>query len=457
MSSNVSSRQCKSSCLALVLWVLSVPFFAQRGWSEEPAAPPKPNAAVPDTELLRLFADTLDQVERNYVKPVDRRELMEAAIRGMLARLDPHSAYIPPAELDRFRTGIENEFGGIGVTVTAVDGALTVVSPLYGTPAYKAGVRGGDTILEIDGLAAAGISVDEAVARVKGPIGSPVKLTIKHAASGTTETIEIARAVVHVDSVLGDHRKADDTWSFLLDEDRKIGYIRIVNFSRTTADELRSALGELKRQELKGLILDLRFNPGGLLSAAIEVSDLFVSSGRIVSTSGRTGTIRKWEAHEPGTFEGFPMVVLVNRFSASASEIVAACLQDHHRAAIAGQRTWGKGSVQNVIELEDGKSALKLTTAGYQRPSGQNIHRFEGAAENDEWGVRPDGGLEVMLTPDEIEAYHAERRQRDAIVARAADQPAAPAAKYDKQLQVAFDHLLKQFDKDLAQKPVEQP
>jgi len=440
-----------SKVLALVAWVLLVPFFSHPGWCDEPSKSPKPDPNT-DTELLRLFADTLDKVERNYVNPVDRRELMEAAIRGMLAKLDPHSAYIPPTELDHFRTGIENEFGGIGITVTAAGGTLTVISPFYGTPAYKAGVRGGDAIVEIDGQAAAGISVDEAVARVKGPIGSPVKLTVRHASGGTTETLEIARAVVRVDSVLGDRRKADDTWSFLLDEDRKIGYLRIVNFGRNTADELRTALGELKRQEVQGLILDLRFNPGGLLTAAIEVSDLFVASGRIVSTSGRTGTLRKWDAHEPGTFEGFPMVVLVNRFSASASEIVAACLQDHHRALVAGQRTWGKGSVQNVIELEDGKSALKLTTAGYLRPSGQNIHRFEGATESDEWGVKPDSGLEVLLTPDEIEAYHAERRQRDAIVAHTADQPATAAAKYDKQLQVAFDQLLKLMDKDVAQK-----
>jgi len=437
--------------VAAVAFVLSVPLIVQPGWSEEPTQP-NPPATAPDTELLRLFADTLDQVERNYVKPVDRRELMEAAIRGMLARLDPHSAYIPPKELDHFRTGIENEFGGIGVTVTAAEGTLTVISPILGTPAYKAGVRGGDTIVEIDGLAAAGISVDEAVARVKGPIGSTVKLTVKHAAGGATETLEIPRAVVRVEAVLGDRRNADDTWNFLLDEDKKIGYIRLLNFGRNTADELRTALGDLKRQEMKGLILDLRFNPGGLLTAAIEVSDLFVASGRIVSTSGRSGTLRKWDAHEPGTFEGFPMVVLVNRFSASASEIVAACLQDHHRALVAGQRTWGKGSVQNVIELEDGKSALKLTTAGYQRPSGQNIHRFPGAAESDEWGVKPDDGLELILTDDETKAYQTQRSRRDAIVAHPADQPASMETKYDKQLQLALDQVLKSIDKAVAQK-----
>jgi carboxyl-terminal processing protease len=204
----------------------------------------------------------------------------------------------------------------------------------------------------------------------------------------------------------------------MLDPEKRIGYIRITAFSRDTASELRKALDSLDTRKLRGLVLDLRFNPGGLLTSAIEVSDLFISEGRIVSTKGRNTDERVWDAVKPGTYEGFPMVVLVNRYSASASEIVAACLQDHDRATVIGERTWGKGSVQNVIELESGKSALKLTTASYARPNGHNIHRFPDAKESDEWGVKPNDGLEVRLSADEMARLLEHRRRLDIIEAK---------------------------------------
>ena len=400
-------------------------------------------------ELIKLFAETFDQVERNYVREVDRRELVEAAIRGMLSELDPHSAYIPPDELERFKSSVENQFGGVGVTVSLETGKLAIVSPVYGSPAYRAGLRGGDRIVAIAGQPTDGITMDEAVRRMKGKIGTTVKVAIERALGGERADLELTRELVRADSVLGDRRKSDDTWNFLLDhadqDERKIGYVRITTFGRSTADDFRSALIELKAAGMQGLLLDLRFNGGGLLTSSIEVADLLVQRGRIVSTSGRNARQRVWNAKEEGTFAGFPIVVLVNRTTASASEIVAACLQDHGLAKVVGERTWGKGSVQNVVELESGRSALKLTTAGYVRPSGKNIHRDENSAETDEWGVRPDEGLEVILTPDEREAYAADRRRRDAIVARAeGGGPPAPA-KLDGQLQAAYDELLRQL------------
>ncbi len=397
--------------------------------------------AESDFELYQIFADTLDQIERNYVKDVSRRELMEAAIEGVLSKLDPYSNYISPDDIGRFKSNVEHSFGGIGIQIGIEHGQLKVISPLLGTPAYRAGLESGDVILEIDGKSAEGIQIDEAVKRLKGDADTKVTLTIRHAGSREKESVTITRELVHVDTVLGESRKSDDSWDFMLDSDKHIGYIRITAFSRDTAPDAKRVLKELEKEGLKGLILDLRFNPGGLLSSAIEVSDLFVSDGKIVSTKGRNTPERVWEAQQDGTFEGFPMVVLVNHYSASASEILSACLQDHERAVIIGERTWGKGSVQNVIELEGGKSALKLTTAGYHRPSGKNIHRFPNAGEGDEWGVMPDDGYEVKLNGRQTARLIQYRRKRDILVGEHekalasedhGDSPPTDAAKPEK-------------------------
>ena len=350
--------------------------------ADEPAAAPdtpaadaaagSPDAAKRDDdyyELYQVFADTLDQVERNYVKPVSRRELIEAAIGGVLGKLDPYSNYINRDDLGRFKSTVESQFGGIGIQITIDHDQLKILSPLVGTPAYRAGLQAGDNILEIEGKTTDGVSIEEAVKRLKGEAGTSVTLTVAHVGSSKRETVTVTRELIHVETVLGDHRQNDDAWNFMLDADKHIGYIRVTGFSRDTAADLKKALENLKTAGLKGLILDLRFNPGGLLTSAIEISDLFITSGRIVSTQGRNTPERTWDAQQEGTFEGFPIAVLVNRYSASASEIVSACLQDHKRAVVIGERTWGKGSVQNVIELEGGRSALKLTTASYKCPA----------------------------------------------------------------------------------------
>jgi carboxyl-terminal processing protease len=401
-------------CVWLLL-VFTSPALVGRALADEEKKP-----SEEDYELYQVFADTLDQVERNYVKDVSRRELMEAAIHGILNKLDPYSNYISPEDIGRFKSSVENQFGGIGIQIGPENGQLKIISPLVGTPAYRAGLESGDVILEIDGKSAEGISMDDAVKQLKGEAGTKVALTIRHPGSANKETVTITRELVRVETVLSDRRKSDDTWDFMLDHDKHIGYIRVSAFSRDTAQDLKKALVELQKEGLKGLILDLRFNPGGLLTSAIEVSDMFVADGKIVSTKGRNTAERVWEAQKEGTFEGFKMVVLVNHYSASASEIVAACLQDNHRAVIIGERTWGKGSVQNVIELEGGKSALKLTTAGYHRPNGKNIHRFPDAKETDEWGVMPDEGYEVKLNGAQTGRLIEYRHKRDILVSKRA-------------------------------------
>jgi len=380
-------------------------------WQATQGAKPKDEMM----ELYGVFVDAVEQVEANYVRPVDRRELLESALKGMLQNLDPHSSYINTTEWKQFKRQIEGRFGGIGIQVGMDPDAnrLKVIAPMVGTPAYEAGVLAGDLIMEIDGQSTEGMNPDKAVEVLTGRPGTAVKLTVLHEGTEKAETLSMTRAIIDVPSVLGDNRKSDDAWDFMLDKGNKIGYIRITSFIQNTTEELKKALDELKAEGMKALILDLRDDPGGLLGAAVEVSDLFVDEGLIVSTKGRNTISKTYEAEKEGTCDDFPMVVLVNQNSASAAEIVSACLQDHNRAVVVGQRSYGKGSVQNIIDLEDGKSVLKLTVATYQRPSGKNIHRFKNAKDSDEWGVSPNPGMEVKLTTSQYTSWLLARRDRD--------------------------------------------
>ena len=406
-------------------------------------------------QLMQVLADTFEQIERNYVKDVDRRKLAEAALRGMLEELDPYSNYISPEDLSKFTVQVEQEFGGIGIQVTVDDQSrrLMVTSPLPGTPAYKAGIRAGDIVMEIEGKSTEGITIDQAVKLLKGKPGETVKIGVLHQGASKVEELNVMRAIIHVSSVLGDAYKADDSWNFMYNADKKIGYIRLTSFSRDTTKELKAALEELKTQGMKALVLDLRFNPGGLLTAATEISDLFLEEGKIVSTKGRNVEEKVVTAKKAGTYSGFPLAILVNRYSASASEIVSAALQDHKRAVVVGERTWGKGSVQNVIELENGKSALKLTTASYHRPSGKNIHRFPNAKDEDEWGVMPDEGYSVPFSGDEMGKYLENRRKKDIVT-----KDPVKSDFVDKQLAKAIEYIDAELAKPAATPaPAEKP
>lgn len=390
-------------------------------------------------ELMKLFADTFEQIERNYVKDVDREELMQAAIEGMLKKLDRYSNYIAPEELQAFNESVEQEFGGIGIQVDEDRQAnrLIVISPLPGTPAYKAGVKAGDVIMEINGKSTEGFSISDAQKLLKGKPGESVTVGVLHVGDEEVTQLEMERAIIQMKTVLGDRYNDKSDWEFLLEGDSKVAYIRLTHFSNRSADELAEALTRLKEQGMKGLVLDLRSNPGGLLSQAIEIADLFIDEGTIVSTRGRNSPERTWNAEKNNTLTDVPMAVLINRYSASASEILSACLQDHNRAVVVGERSWGKGSVQNVIPLEGEKSALKLTTASYHRPSGKNIHRFPGAKESDEWGVVPNDQFLYQMTIDDIRAYQDYRRARDVL-----DEDGPPKSEYqDPHLKLALDYL----------------
>ncbi len=400
--------------------------------------------------MFDTFAKVMTEIEQNYVKDVDRQALFHAGLQGVLGELDEYSQYIPPRHYTKLKESLDQQFGGIGIRVDLDETTkvLIVVSPLFGTPAYKAGIRAGDQILEVDGQSTEGFSIQQAVELMRGKEGDPVKLSVLHDGDQKPTQYEIVRAVIKVPSALGDRYNPDGTWSFRLEHAPHIGYVRINSFSEETASEMKSVMEDLKATGMQGLIVDLRNNPGGLLDSAVEFCDLFIDDGRIVSTRSRNGhDDRTYDAHANGGFEGFPMAILVNGFSASASEIVAACLQDHGRAVVVGQRSFGKGSVQNVIPLEGGNSALKLTVASYWRPSGKNIHRFKDDDEDAVWGVFPNVGFEVKLEGDELDKATDHRLERDVLrpAPKETDPVEAPDADegpyVDPQLQRAIDYI----------------
>jgi carboxyl-terminal processing protease len=294
---------------------------------------------------------------------------------------------------------------------------LMVISPMVGTPAYEAGILAGDIIVKIEDKSTDSMRSAEAVKMIQGKEGTQIKLTVVHEASRETESISITRAKIEIKSVLGYKRQEQDPkqWDWFVEDG--IAYIRLVQFIDHTADDLRKAVQAAEQAGAKAMVLDLRDNPGGLLSSAIEVSDLFLTEGTIVSTRDRNNGGREWKAKAEGTLMlGKPLAVLINKNSASASEIVSAALQDNKRAKIVGERSFGKGSVQKIIKLDgDPPSALKLTTDTYWRPSGVNIHRYEDAKDTDDWGVRPDKDLDVVLKDDERLEYLRFRRSRDLV------------------------------------------
>jgi carboxyl-terminal processing protease len=322
--------------------------------------------ALPDDTYkeLQTFANVLAIVQKNYVEPVSTKDLINGAITGMLASLDPHSAYLTPDLYRDLEVETRGSFGGLGIEITVKDDTLTVVSPIEGTPAYKAGLKSGDQIIKIDDDFTKGMTLTDAVKRMRGPKGSKIRLTIHREGIPDLFTVTVVRDVIKIDSV-----KAKD----LKDG---YAYLRISTFQDGTNDDVDKAIAKFDKQgngHIKGLVLDLRDNPGGLLNQAVSVSDDFLDGGMIVYTQGRDESQQqKFFAHKKREFNDYPMVVLVNGGSASASEIVAGALQDQRRALIIGTQTFGKGSVQTILPLDD-DSALRLTTARYYTPNGRSI------------------------------------------------------------------------------------
>lgn len=323
----------------------------------------KPETDIP-VEDLRTFTEVMSRIQQDYVEDVSDQTLLRNAIRGMVSGLDPHSSYLEPREYEQLQSGTQGEFGGLGMEVGMKDGFVEVVAPIEGTPAAEAGIRAGDTITRLDGEPVKGMGLQEAVDRMRGKPGSEITLTVVREGNDKPMEITIERAIIEVESV--NSRMLEDGF----------GYLRISQFQAGTGDEALTAIEGLQQQadgSLDGLILDLRNNPGGVLDAAVSVSDAFLSDGQIVSTKGRIKRAKQGFSATPNdALGGAPLVVLVNGGSASASEIVAGALKDHGRGVIVGRQTFGKGSVQNVLPLPEG-AALKLTTARYFTPSGRSI------------------------------------------------------------------------------------
>ncbi len=332
----------------------------------------------------------------SFTDQPDEELMQQAMIEAMVATLnDPYTLYVPAAQEAEFNKVLRGTYVGIGAEVNVTDGFLSIVSPLEDSPALEAGLQAGDIVLEIDGKGTNDRSIDESIQLLLGEPGTPVAIRVRHL-DGTEETLSINRQQIVTRTVKG-VRRVGSGWDYWLDEPRAIGYMRISQFLDETPHGLREALEALRGRGLRGLILDLRGNPGGELGVAIDTADLFLAEGPIVSVQGRSRRPQSWQARAEGTVGDFPIVVLVNRFSASASEIVAGALQDNHRAKVLGTRTFGKGSVQEVHELPYGEGSLKVTTGHYFLPSGRNISRSE---NTEVWGVDPDPGYVVEMSDE---------------------------------------------------------
>ncbi len=439
-------------------WLLIVPALLMAGLIFSYSAPP-PEA---DYQNVRTLVDVLAEVDRNFYKnltPAEKQKLVENMINGGLRTIDDHAQYFNEDALNRFEDENSGQFGGVGI-IMAIDPSdpyLTISTAMPGTPAYEAGICPGDIILKVDGKSTQNLNFDEARKLIAGPPGTQVVLTIRRG-DKEPQNITLIRAKIEQHAVYGYERDPKDPgkWDYFADPKNKIAMIRLERFNEKTTEELKSALETAKAEGMKALILDLRGNPGGLLSEACKVSDLFLAGGGIVSTKNRDGKGRSETAKDDKSWlenaAELPMVVLIDRMSASASEIVAAALQDNGRAVLMGERSYGKGSVQKVFHLPpDEKRAVKLTAETWWTPGGRNIHKARDAKESDQWGVLPSEGYAMKLSIDDLRKMALLRRRIDVIPGKNGDPIAVkkdeelPADYRDPVIEKALEYLRKKL------------
>lgn len=410
----------------------------------------------------RYIADGLVAIDEGSLEAVPDRELFDAAMEGMVGALrrygDEHSQYLPEEEADPLRTDIRQQFGGIGVRI-GFEGdppRLVIVGPPEpGTPADRANLLPGDQILAIDNQATEGLAMADVLRLMRGQPGTKIQLLIRQEHADHPRTVDLVREVIDIESILGDRRSEKGGWEFRLAAEPRIAHVRIASFGDRTAMEFARVLEQVMANGVEAVVIDLRDNAGGALDAAVAVCQMLLPAEKVIAeTRGRGQSLRqRYATTVDGDYLDLPLAVVVNQNSASAAEIVAACLQDHGRAIVVGERTYGKGTVQQLVPLESGRSLLKLTWASFWRPSGERIHRAAGSAADGTWGVMPDPGFQRTLTPDEYAAYRKYRVDRDILGLRQRQSPAEngkpnPTADFvDEQLQMAVNYLRDELDK----------
>jgi len=411
-------------------------------------------------ELMVLLSDVRERLGKR--EDLDNNKDVDIAVQQMLGHLDPYTNYIDLETREKMKQEMTGQFSGIGIQIRkdAATDYLLVVTPIMGSPAYKAGLKTGDIITTVtrevdsegkplakpDVFSTKDLPLAEAVKRILGKAGTKVKLQVERKGEAKPLEFEITRGRVEVESVLGHKRKANDNWDYMLDPQSGIVYIRLTSFVRNSFDAMEKVVSELdKKKQIKGLVLDLRFNPGGLLTSATDICDLFIDDGLIVSIRPRRGAESPIYGKKEGSYLHFPMVCLVNGGSASGSEIVGGCLQDHKRAIIMGERSYGKGSVQNIQLFKQTGGEIKLTTATFWRPSGKNINKSstKSGAEDEEWGITPDKGYLMKLTPKERDELF--DHMRDSEIIGGAPKSETKMEFKDKQLDMALEYLRKQI------------
>ena len=419
-------------------------------------------AAQDRTGQGKRFAEVIQRIDEGYFRTVDSEQLFQAAMEGVFRKLDDRSEFIEPSKLKNYERDFKKEFAGIGVELDTEpsSGNIIVVAPVYGGPAWRAGIRAGDRIISVENIKTSGRTLSEVVSQFRGAVGSKVDLCIKKQGVSqnglsAVQDVTISRQNITIESVRGDRRLPGGKWNWWLEGEPNIVYLRISHFGNRTGLEIAQLIEKLVfKQVPKGLVIDLRGNSGGMLQAGIAVCDLFLEDGliaavandRLKDRSNRKQLQQKWAATPGQVLEGIPIAILVDEFTASVAEIVAACLQDHKRATIVGSRSFGNASVQTITTLSSGPGAIRLTTNEYQRPSGTPLNRLSTSRDSDAWGVRPDSNFAFSPTRKQLENWITWRQDRDRVRSSQTDVALDPGELLPRNADPVLGRALTLFD-----------